>query len=277
VAAVDLLIGRRRVRRELPRRPKQPRPPSGARMRHFRSMRSLVRQMRGVADQELGPVLERLGEEQRADGVRMDESLYQDLSEAMKRMGQRIEAMHKAFEEQALPEVAGAVQRASRLDVARMIGIDVADIAGGIPVEQFMTANRELIRSLTREAAEQTEAMVREGIGVGRRIEQIRDDIAERFNVAESRAELIARTETAKLKSQIDAERVQRVGITHYIWRTVGDVRTRDQHAELEGTRHAYDSPPVASGDEAHNPGQFPNCRCWAEPDTTDIMGAVEA
>jgi SPP1 gp7 family putative phage head morphogenesis protein len=244
-------------------------------MRYFRALRALVRQVRAVADQELGPVLERFREEQRDDSVRMDESLYRDLNHALLRMGARIAAMHKAFEEQALPDVAGAVQRASRLDVARMIGIDVADIAGGLPVEQFMLANRELIRSLTTEAAAQTEAMVREGIGIGRRIEQIRDDIAERFNVAESRAELIARTETAKLKSQIDAERVQRVGITHYFWRTVGDVRTREQHAELEGTRHAYDSPPVASGDEAHNPGQFPNCRCWAEPDTSEIMGAV--
>jgi SPP1 gp7 family putative phage head morphogenesis protein len=43
-----------------------------------------------------------------------------------------------------------------------------------------------------------------------------------------------------------------------YIWRTVGDSKVRDSHAELDGTvRDLADSP---------DPGEEFNCRCWAEP-----------
>ncbi len=43
-----------------------------------------------------------------------------------------------------------------------------------------------------------------------------------------------------------------------YIWRTVGDEKVRDSHAELDGTvRDLSDSP---------DPGEDFNCRCWAEP-----------
>lgn len=49
-----------------------------------------------------------------------------------------------------------------------------------------------------------------------------------------------------------------------YIWRTVGDNRVRDSHAELDGTvRDLADSP---------DPGEEFNCRCWAEPVAAPIL-----
>lgn len=46
-----------------------------------------------------------------------------------------------------------------------------------------------------------------------------------------------------------------------YVWRTVGDNKVRDSHAELNNTvRDLLDSP---------DPGEEANCRCWAEPITT--------
>lgn len=47
-----------------------------------------------------------------------------------------------------------------------------------------------------------------------------------------------------------------------YIWRTVGDNKVRDSHAELDGTvRDLADSP---------DPGEEFNCRCWAEFSTPE-------
>lgn len=47
-----------------------------------------------------------------------------------------------------------------------------------------------------------------------------------------------------------------------YIWRTVGDNKVRDSHAELNGTiRDLADSP---------DPGEEFNCRCWADPVNCD-------
>lgn len=42
-----------------------------------------------------------------------------------------------------------------------------------------------------------------------------------------------------------------------YIWRTVGDNRVRDSHAELADTVRDYDDSP--------DPGEEFNCRCWGE------------
>mgnify|MGYP002843241913 CR=1 FL=1 len=48
---------------------------------------------------------------------------------------------------------------------------------------------------------------------------------------------------------------------THYIWRTVGDDKVREEHAAREDKVFAYDNPP-----EGGNPGEDYNCCCWAEP-----------
>lgn len=47
----------------------------------------------------------------------------------------------------------------------------------------------------------------------------------------------------------------------YYIWRTAGDGKVRPSHAANEGRVFAWDRPP-----ETGNPGDAPNCRCWAEP-----------
>lgn len=51
-----------------------------------------------------------------------------------------------------------------------------------------------------------------------------------------------------------------------YIWRTVGDDKVRDAHAQYNGTvRDFSDSP---------DPGEDYNCRCWAEP-VSDAINPV--
>ncbi|MCB1539178.1 MAG: peptidoglycan-binding protein [Rhodospirillales bacterium] len=47
-----------------------------------------------------------------------------------------------------------------------------------------------------------------------------------------------------------------------YIWRTVGDDKVRASHAELDKTRRSWADNP--------DPGDDFNCRCWAEPVSTD-------
>ena len=42
-----------------------------------------------------------------------------------------------------------------------------------------------------------------------------------------------------------------------YIWRTVGDDRVREEHAELDGTLRDFSDSP--------DPGEEYNCRCWVE------------
>jgi len=49
--------------------------------------------------------------------------------------------------------------------------------------------------------------------------------------------------------------------MTKYIWHTMGDNHVRSEHAARNGQIFDFDNPP-----EGGNPGDAPNCRCWAEP-----------
>ena len=60
----------------------------------------------------------------------------------------------------------------------------------------------------------------------------------------------------------------QKLGITHYTWRTSQDERVRHEHVLRDGRRFAWDNPP----DDGH-PGQPIRCRCVAEPYTEHLMG----
>ena len=100
----------------------------------------------------------------------------------------------------------------------------------------------------------------------GTRSDSIRDEILRNNEVTLNRATLIARTETAKAVSNLTQARAEQAGVTHYIWRTMEDEAVRSSHAELDGKVFAFNNPPFIEGEGNHHPGDFPNCRCYAEP-----------
>lgn len=78
-------------------------------------------------------------------------------------------------------------------------------------------------------------------------------------------AELIARTETAKLQTIIQKERATKLGSVCYIWRTSNDRRVRQSHKNMNGVvvfwRDDDEEKPYL--DKMYgNAGEFPNCRC---------------
>lgn len=97
------------------------------------------------------------------------------------------------------------------------------------------------------------------------------NESADRF--ANNSAALVARTETAKVNALVNQQVAESVGVTHYIWRTMGDGAVRDAHAHMEGKVCRYDDPPDPDdGFGAHGPGEVPNCRCFADP----VIGQTE-
>ena len=81
-------------------------------------------------------------------------------------------------------------------------------------------------------------------------------------------AQLIARTETAKLQTAILENRATSLGSVAYEWLSSHDKRTRPSHREMNGVI-------VFWTDDAHKPlldnmrgsaGEFPNCRCTPQP-----------
>lgn len=145
----------------------------------------------------------------------------------------------------------------------RVAGVDVllAEPYLKGELQLFTAQNVNLITSLHERTFSEIESKVYSGLSTGTRWENIAEDIQNRFNVSDSRANLIARDQVNKLNGQLTGLRQQELGVTKYIWRTSLDERVRDSHVELEGTEHSWNNPPS----EGH-PGEPIQCRCSAEP-----------
>ena len=126
--------------------------------------------------------------------------------------------------------------------------------------------NSLLIKDIPFKTSYQISERTREALIKGTNQEdltrEVFDIMSERTDVSDSRAKLIARDQVSKLNGQLTKERQEDLGVTGYIWRTVGDERVRDSHDENDGEFFTWNSPPGETG----HPGEDYQCRCWAEP-----------
>ncbi len=116
----------------------------------------------------------------------------------------------------------------------------------------------------SHQIAERTRIALIEGTNQTDLTKEVFDIMSERTDVSDSRAKLIARDQVAKLNGQLTRERQEEIGVSGYIWRTVGDERVRDSHDEVDGQFFSWDSPP--SETDGNHPGEDFQCRCWPEP-----------
>lgn len=107
---------------------------------------------------------------------------------------------------------------------------------------QSSKANREKVADI-----------INTGISEGKGVRETKKDLAEFFTQRKNHAELVARTETAKVQSIATTTRLKEQGIGQLQWITAEDERVRSSHAE----RHlkVY---PVNDHPELGEP----NCRC---------------
>lgn len=150
---------------------------------------------------------------------------------------------------------------------------EIKDAPTGHFLRTMLNENVDLITSLPTKAAQRVHKLTLEGLSTGSRAEDITDDIMRSGHVTTSRAQLIARTETARTASGLLEVRAVHVGSEGYIWRTAGDSDVRKEHKRLNGKFFRWDDPPVAgsNGERAHA-GAIYNCRCFPEPVIPDEL-----
>lgn len=147
------------------------------------------------------------------------------------------------------------------------ISIQVADPAVAALVDGFRTSNVNKIKSLAGQELVEITNILEDSTRVGLRVEQLRDQIRDRFGVTKSKAALLARDQTLTLNAQIARQRQTNLGIESYVWTTSGDGKVRETHADLDGTTQRWDTPPVISEDgRVGHPGDDYQCRCTAFP-----------
>jgi len=157
--------------------------------------------------------------------------------------------------------------------MSRDLHKEIVDAPIGEVIRKLQNDQVELITSIPLEAAERVQKLTQEYAVAGRRYEDLVPMIMNTTGVSLSKATLIARTETAKAASSIVQARALHIGSDGYVWHTVQDIYVRKAHRQLNGSLQKWSDPPIAEENgERHHPGNFPNCRCWAEPILPDVI-----
>lgn len=150
--------------------------------------------------------------------------------------------------------------------MAAQLKNEMANSSVGLMAKQLQAQQVALIKSIPIDAGIRAQKLALEAATGGRRADEVASELANTENITANRATLIARTEIAKANAAITQARSEYVGATHYIWRTAGDGDVRESHREVDGKIFSFMAPPMLSDGMVGNPGEFPNCRCFAEP-----------
>lgn len=134
-------------------------------------------------------------------------------------------------------------------------------------LEGFTEENVALIKTVPKRFFAEVEAQVPQAVRAGMRAKDLAGIIAERYGVSETNAARIANDQIGKFYGALNQVRQTALGITSYIWHTVGDNRVRDEHDDREGDEFDWSDPP-----EDGHPGEPINCRCWPEPVLDDLL-----
>lgn len=150
--------------------------------------------------------------------------------------------------------------------VQTAIGIDISSIVTQEDLAEYLRTaaarNTSLIKSLADETVKRVEQAVLQNAIVGGSSKQLRDRLTKDFGVADSRAKLIARDQTAKINSDLNRIRQEQAGIESYEWMTSADERVRPLHQSINGKQYDWGKPTGA--EQGLPPGQPIQCRCVA-------------
>ena len=129
-------------------------------------------------------------------------------------------------------------------------------------MNERVTANVELIKSIGEVHFKKIEKAVIDGYGKGRDLKYITDEIYRLGEVGRNRAAFIARDQASKADSIVQNVRRQELGITEAIWmHSRGGHEPRPSHVRANGTRYEIAKGCLIDG-EYIQPGQLINCRC---------------
>lgn len=159
-------------------------------------------------------------------------------------------------------------------EMGRLLREEIRTAPTGILLRERLAEQVRLITSLPIEAGQRVHTLTTESLINSSRASEIAKEILRSGDVSESRAILIARTETARTAAELTQARAEHIGSETYKWHTAEDSDVRHDHKILNGKIFRWDTPPISdirTGIRA-NPGCIWACRCWAEPQIPDVL-----
>jgi SPP1 gp7 family putative phage head morphogenesis protein len=264
-----------KVRLKLPRIS----PPAGIERRYYRGLLAMINAAQGLVEKILFPKLP--GIVAQANKLKPTLDAYDD--EIRKLVSLIRTNFFGKYTEDDFAELASQIAEAVNTENGRALNAVYRSVIGmnvfisepwlATELRVFATSNVALIKTLPEKMFSDIENMVFDGVRKGIRHEEIAKLIRDKpFNATKNQAALIARDQVSKLNGNLSELRQKQAGISRYVWRTVGDDRVRDSHAELEGEIFSWDDPPSVG-----HPGYDYQCRCYAEPYIEDLLGEESA
>jgi SPP1 gp7 family putative phage head morphogenesis protein len=174
-------------------------------------------------------------------------------------MQRQVDAASSASLHQSLKELSGGVSLSTRTIPKPAIEILKAGVAENvalirsIPDQYFLKIQGEVMRNIQRGDGSAGVLAAIEHIGV----------------VTTKRAELIARDQTSKATTNLNAARMKGLGIRKFEWlHSSGGKEPRKLHVEMSGNIYSLDDPPIIDDNTGERglPGQLINCRCVMRP-----------
>lgn len=221
--------------------------------------------------------------ESHTDGVKITRET--DLERALVSYSNLIEPWAKRQSQKMLEKVRNSNMRAYKNKskaLGKELHLQLLDpknmTAEGIIARDLHTEQVALIKSIPLEAGLRAQKLAQEAAVHGLRAEpdqktisEIKKQLGFTTEEAVNRARLIARTETAKANATINQARAMSAGSSQYRWHNSGDGAVRESHKVYKGQRlqgkiFSWDKPPTLDDGMTGHPGEFPNCRCFAEP-----------
>lgn len=148
----------------------------------------------------------------------------------------------------------------------RTLGIDLTAVVTQEDLESYLrlaaSRNTSLITSLADDVVKRVEQDVYTSGVQGDSVEALKKRLTKSYGVADSRAQLIARDQTAKFNSDLNRIRQEQAGIDSYQWMTSHDERVRPLHKDLDGKQYEWGK--ATGAEQGLPPGQPIQCRCIA-------------
>lgn len=261
------------------RRARSPRPPVAAGLELAQQLGRRVEQLKVRALEMLLPVLHEVGHDpdgplvrERLDAVA---SIVQARLAALELALDDAEAFGEPALDQALEVIGTRVLIANERELKRVIGINVRRAVPGMAglMDRFREQNVLRIRGIPGKALVEVTRILERAESQSMRVETLAKEIGERFDVARSRAEMLARDQVLTLNAQVAHARMAAVGIEEGIWTTSGDERVRKSHEDLDGKRFRLDEGLVDEDTgERVLPGEPIGCRCTTFPVIPELL-----
>jgi len=250
----NLKIQLRQVNRRGKNRKARKQPEPTAIAREYRAyINQVIEQYADLTEAILFPILEQAAQAARLQGVRAD-SWVDDLDSGLDSLLVRAMGMESGIGTAVggfAQQLGQFNQRGFQSTVNATLGVNVELNEPWLADElkAWATQNVRLVSSVPQQEHTQISRIALEGVRSGKPVREIQAEIRERHNISRHRAQTIARTETAKLNSELTERRQREIGISTYYWRAGRDERVRASHGVLDGMLCSWDDPTVYSDD----------------------------